>query len=112
MKLTELSSAEAAAQLEIAGAGDAAALEALRVKYLGRKGLLPAWMEDLKNVPREEKPAFGKRINERLTLVYEQGLTVANNALRIEYALTRSLTVRAEAGIISSLGLYFRRSYD
>ena len=33
--------------------------------------------------------AFGKRINDRLTLVYEQGLTVANNALRIEYALTR-----------------------
>jgi len=56
--------------------------------------------------------AFGKRINERLTLVYEQGLTVANNALRIEYALTRTLTVRAEAGVVSSLGLYFRRSYD
>jgi len=56
--------------------------------------------------------AFGKRINDRLTLVYEQGLTVANNALRIEYALTRSLTLRAEAGVISSLGLYFRRSYD
>ena len=56
--------------------------------------------------------AFGKRINDRLTLVYEQGLTVANNALRIEYALTRSLTVRAEAGVISSLGLYFRRSYE
>jgi len=44
--------------------------------------------------------------------VYEQGLTVANNALRIEYALTRTLTLRAEAGIISSLGVYFRRSYD
>jgi translocation and assembly module TamB len=56
--------------------------------------------------------AFGKRINDRLTLVYEQGLTVANNALRIEYALTRTLTLRAEAGVISSLGLYFRRSYD
>lgn len=56
--------------------------------------------------------AFGKRINDRLTLVYEQGLTVANNALRIEYALTRTLTLRAEAGTISSLGLYFRRSYD
>jgi translocation and assembly module TamB len=56
--------------------------------------------------------AFGKRINERLTLVYEQGLTVANNALRIEYALTRTLTVRAEAGVVSSLGLYFRRTYD
>ena len=56
--------------------------------------------------------AFGKRINDRLTLVYEQGLTVANNALRIEYALTRTLTLRAEAGVVSSLGLYFRRSYD
>jgi translocation and assembly module TamB len=56
--------------------------------------------------------AFGKRISDRLTLVYEQGLTVANNALRIEYALTRSLTLRAEAGIVSSVGLYFRRSYD
>ena len=30
--------------------------------------------------------AFGKRVNERLTLVYEQGLRVTNNALRIEYA--------------------------
>ena len=37
---------------------------------------------------------------------------MANNALRIEYALTRTLTLRAEAGIVSSLGLYFRRSYD
>jgi translocation and assembly module TamB len=56
--------------------------------------------------------AFGKRINDRLALVYEQGLTVASNALRIEYALTRTLTLRAEAGVVTSLGLYFRRSYD
>jgi len=56
--------------------------------------------------------AFGKRINDKLTLVYEQGLTVANNALRLEYALTRTLTLRAEAGLISSLGVYFRRTYD
>jgi translocation and assembly module TamB len=56
--------------------------------------------------------AFGKRISDRLTLVYEQGLTVANNALRIEYTLSRSLTLRAETGVVSSLGLYFRRTYD
>jgi translocation and assembly module TamB len=56
--------------------------------------------------------AFGKRISDRLSLIYEQGLTVASNALRIEYALTRTLTLRAEAGTISSVGLYFRRSYD
>jgi translocation and assembly module TamB len=56
--------------------------------------------------------AFGKRISDRLSLVYEQGLTVASNALRIEYALSRTLTLRAEAGTVSSVGLYFRRSYD
>jgi len=56
--------------------------------------------------------AFGKRISDRLSLVYEQGLTVATNALRLEYALSRTLTLRAEAGTTSSLGVYFRRSYD
>ena len=55
---------------------------------------------------------FGKRISDRLSLVYEQGLTVAANALRIEYALSRTLTLRAEAGAVSSFGLYFRRTYD
>ena len=56
--------------------------------------------------------AFGKRISDRLSLVYEQGLTLATNALRIEYTLSRTLTLRAEAGTVSSFGLYFRRTYD
>jgi len=56
--------------------------------------------------------AFGKRISDRLNLVFEQGLTVATNALRIEYTLSRFLTLRAEAGTVSSLGLYFRRTYE
>ncbi len=56
--------------------------------------------------------AFGKRISNRLTLVYEQGLTMATNALRIEYALSRTLTLRAEAGVVGSVGVYYRRSFD
>lgn len=56
--------------------------------------------------------AFGKRISDRLSIVYEQGLTVATNALRIEYALSQTLTLRAEAGTISSIGLFFRRVYE
>lgn len=56
--------------------------------------------------------ALGKRISDRLSIVYEQGLTVATNALRIEYALTQTLTLRAEAGTISSIGIFFRRSYN
>jgi translocation and assembly module TamB len=56
--------------------------------------------------------SFGKRINDKLSLVYEQGLTVATNALRLEYSLTRTLTLRAEAGAISGFGIYYRRVFD
>jgi translocation and assembly module TamB len=56
--------------------------------------------------------AFGKRINDKLTLVYEQGLTVATNALRLEYSLSRTLTLRAEGGAISGFGIYYRRVFD
>ena len=55
---------------------------------------------------------LGKRLNERLSVAWEQGLTVATNALRIEYALTNSLSVRAEAGTVSGVGLYYRRNFD
>ncbi len=56
--------------------------------------------------------AVGKRLSDRLSLVYEQGLTVATNALRLEFDLTRSLALRAEAGTISGVGIYYRRSFD
>lgn len=56
--------------------------------------------------------SFGKRLSDRLSLVYEQGLTIATNALRIEYALTRTVTLRAEAGTVASVGIYYRKSFD
>ena len=49
---------------------------------------------------------------DRVYLVYEQGLSVANNALKIEYALTRNVTLRAEAGIISGFGIYYTNSFE
>jgi phenylalanyl-tRNA synthetase alpha chain len=45
-------------------AADADALEAVRIEYLARKGLLPKVMQELKNVPNEDKPMFGKTVNE------------------------------------------------
>ena len=56
--------------------------------------------------------AFNKRLNERLALVYEQGITVATNVLRLEYALTQSITLRAETGTASGVGIAYRRSFD
>ena len=56
--------------------------------------------------------SIGKRLSENLTVAWEQGLTVATNALRIEYNLTSSLSVRAEAGTVSGLGLFYRKSFE
>lgn len=64
-------------------AADAAALEAVRIKYLSRKGVLQEVMKSLKDLPREEKPEFGQRANElkvELTaLVNERKAAFAEN---------------------------------
>jgi phenylalanyl-tRNA synthetase alpha chain len=39
-------------------------LQQLRVKYLGKKGILTAKLKILSTVPAEERPAYGKMINE------------------------------------------------
>ncbi len=56
--------------------------------------------------------AVSKRLSDKLSLVYEQGLSVANNALKIEYALSRTVTLRAEAGFVNGFGIYYSRSFD
>jgi phenylalanyl-tRNA synthetase alpha chain len=54
----------AGAAAEIDAASDEAALEQLRVKYLGRNGLFKALMERLRALPPAEKGPFGKRVND------------------------------------------------
>ncbi len=39
-------------------------LEAFRLKYLSRKGLIPSLFEDLKKLPADQKKAVGKPLNE------------------------------------------------
>jgi translocation and assembly module TamB len=56
--------------------------------------------------------AVSKRLTDKLSLIYEQGLSLANNSLRIEYALSRTVTLRAEAGLVNGFGIYYTRSYD
>lgn len=48
-------------------AADAAEVEALRIKYLSKKGIIPALMNDFRNVPAEEKRVVGQAINELKT---------------------------------------------
>jgi phenylalanyl-tRNA synthetase alpha chain len=48
-------------QLKVSGVDE---LEAARIKYLGKKGIISALMEDFRTVPAEQKRELGKHINE------------------------------------------------
>ncbi|AZQ59940.1 phenylalanine--tRNA ligase subunit alpha [Maribacter sp. MJ134] len=51
-------------QVENFTAEDKAAVEAFRIKYLGKKGLLNDFFAEFKNVPNEQKKEFGQSINQ------------------------------------------------
>jgi len=53
---------EAAAEFALLNSTDA--LENFRVRYLSRKGLLTQLFEKMKDVPKEERPAVGKLLND------------------------------------------------
>jgi len=52
------------ALVQIASAPDERILETVRVKFLGRSGSISEWSDKMKSLPKEEKPAVGKLLNE------------------------------------------------
>lgn len=52
------------AKSEIKSADTLAALDAVRVAYLGKKGLLTDRLKDLSRLPAEQRPAAGQEINQ------------------------------------------------
>jgi phenylalanyl-tRNA synthetase alpha chain len=48
---------------DIAAADSMDALEQLRVRYLGKEGVLTKFMKQLGAIPKEDKPAFGQVVN-------------------------------------------------
>ena len=62
------------AQSELAAVKDAASLEQFRIKYLGSKGQIKGLMKLLGQVPKEQKPALGQRlnaINDQITTAFD-----------------------------------------
>jgi translocation and assembly module TamB len=55
--------------------------------------------------------SVGRRIADNLYIAFDQGLTIATNALRVEYSLSRNWMLRAEAGVVSSFGIYYTESF-
>ncbi len=54
---------------------DLNSLNELRIKYLGKKGIISELNQEIRNVPSEEKKEFGQKVNEARTLFidfYEQ----------------------------------------
>ena len=59
-------------QIEAMTAANAAELEALRIKYLSKKGEITALFSDFRNVPNEQKREIGQKLNELKTLATDK----------------------------------------
>jgi phenylalanyl-tRNA synthetase alpha chain len=60
----DLQGLQATALGEIQQADSKIALENLRVKFLGKAGAVSRLSENMRNVPKEDRPRIGKRLNE------------------------------------------------
>lgn len=67
-------------------------LDALRVEYLGKKGIVQSLMEKIKTLSNEEKPSFGKNMNllkvNITNLLDEKEIKVKNSMLEKEISNT------------------------
>ena len=79
----QLAALEAEACAAIAAAADTAALEALRVGLLGKKGRLSAVLGVMGRLPAEERPVVGERAN-RLKEQLQSRLAERQNGMRAE----------------------------
>ena len=79
MTLQELQQEHAASLAAVAAATETAALDALRVKYLGRNGLIPGLVKQMKDVPPADRPAFGKELG-AWRAAFEQALAEKTTA--------------------------------
>ncbi|MBD5233577.1 MAG: phenylalanine--tRNA ligase subunit alpha [Bacteroidales bacterium] len=71
---------EIRAELMAATAANAAEVEALRIKYLSKKGAVSALMADFRNVPAEQKREIGQALNELKTFATERINELRDNA--------------------------------
>jgi phenylalanyl-tRNA synthetase alpha chain len=78
------------AESEVAGAADLAALDAVRIRYLGKKGELTARLKGLSSLPADERPAAGQEINRAKKAVQER-LNTRREALQRDALAARLL---------------------
>lgn len=82
----QLQDLERDAQAALAAAADEEALAAWRSAFLGRKGRVTEAVKALGELPREERPVYGQRVNEvkrRLEAAYEARAEALQQAARL-----------------------------
>ncbi len=75
VQFEELQQLEEQALAELGQVEDEKSLDAWRVKYLGRKGLATQAIRKLRDLPQEQRPAYGQAVNtlkERLQRAFEE----------------------------------------
>jgi len=88
--MDELKSLETQALAELAGCADEPALRAWNTKFFGDKGLMKAALGKLKDIPKDQRAAFGQEAN-RVKLALETAYASALDTAK-EAALQHSLT--------------------
>lgn len=62
---------EMMAEINALTAASAEEVEQIRIKYLSKKGAIPAMMNDFRSVPAEQKREVGQKLNElKLSLIH------------------------------------------
>ncbi|HEX7674038.1 MAG TPA: phenylalanine--tRNA ligase subunit alpha [Bdellovibrio sp.] len=81
MSLTKLDSIKESALAAFKAAPGTKELYDLKVQYLGKSGSLTEIMKEMASLPKEEKPLFGKKVNE-VKQVLEAAYTEAEESLK------------------------------
>ncbi len=89
--LLEIEPLTQSALKELRAAADSASLDQARVKFLGSNGAFTALMKQLGSLPKEERPAAGKQINEAKAQI-EQILGERRSELELKAALPKEPT--------------------
>ena len=89
--IAELEPLKNAALAELAAATDLTSLDQARVKYLGANGSFTALLKQLGALPKEERPAAGKLINEAKAKI-DDVLTQRRGELELKTALPKEPT--------------------
>jgi len=108
--------------LETASQGDTALIAGIAGGMLGGTGAVPITrriadtfgLDDVgvrsSSVIDGQVFTAGKRLSNRVYVAYEQAVSAATNLLRIDLELHQFVSLRAEAGAVSSFGIFYTRT--